>query len=129
MLWDTVLDDDMLRYNCLVGPCCNFWGRADWANNDYLAIPSLQARRHTTEVRLADLPTSEDTEKEFEQPSALHYSDAESSSLKGVASEGELKSSWDSLDAEATGIHYEGSQVEEMSLRSVIMLKHGFQLS
>jgi hypothetical protein len=94
-----------------------------------------RARRHTTEVRLADLPTSEDTEKEFEQPSALHYSDAESSSLKGVASEGELKSSWDSLDAEATGIHYEGCQVEEMSLqaemslRSVIMLKHGFQLS
>ncbi|CAI8021323.1 Pleckstrin homology domain-containing family G member 1 [Geodia barretti] len=83
-----------------------------------------RARRHTTEVRLADLPTSEDTEKEFEQPSALHYSDAESSSLKGVASEGELKSSWDSLDAEATGIHYEGSQVEEMSLRSTSHVDH-----
>jgi hypothetical protein len=86
-----------------------------------------RARRHTTEVRLADLPTAEDTEKEFEQPSALH---AESSSLKDVASEGELKSSWDSLDAEATGIHYEGSQAE-MSLQSmeVIMPKHGYQLS
>ena len=89
-------------------------------------------RRHTTELRLADFPTSNVTEKN------VCSSEEVTSSSEDKLTESELLNiCWDdSYDVEATGssAHNEGSQIgvlQEMKLypREAEMPKHGYQLS
>lgn len=80
-------------------------------------------RRHTTEVRLADLPSREVCEDDSKT-----Y--GESSSLKDMFTEGGFNTTWESFHVQAT----EGSEMDvlqEMKSQSTAAdtPNHGYQLS